>query len=639
MLRLRSRALSSPSRSPGLRLSVGLALCLGLAAGCDGGPSLPDGGAGLEPPIILEVEAPSPAVEGSILVVRGLALDTLGDGPTLRIEDRFAPVGQLPAVMDFDEGRLFFELTEGVVDALGPGTHDLTVVAQGDELDSEPFAITLELADRLPVTLTGGPSGEVHRNDAAEVTGTGFLSRTEGELTARFLGDFTLDAGGSPTAVDVELPVAIFDRADRTRGVVVLTTDLGGPLPGTFVGSIQLRSRLRSGQTSESAPQDVSLHFNPPDLFSLDPTDAALGQIIRVQGAGFLGGSDRPDETTVLRIQGMFTPAGGGAPEPFGPVEIVPGFVSGNEVQLIIEVEVQRDQLVAALFGHARGAFLGTAIPIAIDGTTELEGPAVPFGFTLGAVRQVVYVRFLPGFYSSLGRFGLQNARRQVEAAVEARMRGIFEGWNVDLRFEEPEDFARTAYSSLEIGGPDPNGVGLFGYDNTPGKDIGNLRLFDLIGGTNAETQMDGFPGYGGVFVESFLYWSEEPGLPGERPLGAPNPQPLFDEVFGPVRERFATRAEIGGDGDPARVAAVRRAIDAFGSIVGETSSHELGHSLGLAQPYGSPNAFHNDFDGEGCLMDSGGDRPLGERMGLDGFEPTHFCYDHPEYLDEILGL
>jgi hypothetical protein len=213
----------------------------------------------------------------------------------------------------------------------------------------------------------------------------------------------------------------------------------------------------------------------------------------------------------------------------------------------------------------------------------------------------------------------------------------IYLPWSVDLRFDEPDDFSRASYSVVEIGGPDPNGVGLFGYDNTPGKDIGNLRLFDSIGGTNAETQMDGFPGYGGVFVESFLYWSENPGLPGDAPGGAPDPDPLFDMIFDPVRESPATRAEARGEGEAERVAAVAAAIRALGSIIGETTSHEIGHSLGMAQPYGSPTVYHNDFNGDGCIMDSGGDRPLGERMALDGFTTTMFCYDHPMYLEEVL--
>jgi hypothetical protein len=86
-------------------------------------------------------------------------------------------------------------------------------------------------------------------------------------------------------------------------------------------------------------------------------------------------------------------------------------------------------------------------------------------------------------------------------------------------------------------------------------------------------------------------------------------------------------------------VAQVSRAVRALGAIIGETTAHELGHSLGMAQPYGPPTAYHNDFDAEGCLMDTGRDRPLGERMEESGFAPTQLCHDHPSYLDAILGL
>ncbi|MBZ0118080.1 MAG: hypothetical protein K8H88_13840, partial [Sandaracinaceae bacterium] len=480
-----------------------------------------------------------------------------------------------------------------------------------------------------------GPSGEVHRNEVAVLGGAGFIAATEGTLTARFAGTFTADAGGS-TAIDVALPVALLERGDRSRGVVVLTTDLGGLYPGTFDGTIMLESSLVSGGTSTSSPLAARLHFNAPDLYALEPAVASLGRIVTVRGAGLLGGRDRPSETTILRIAGTFTPEAG-ASEPFGPEELVPEWISGEEVRFIVEPEVRGGALVSALFGHARGTFTGTAIPVAIDGTDELEGDAVPFQLTLGPLRQVVHVRFLPGFYTALSRFGLASAAEEIEQQVLMRIQGIYSGWGVDVRLEEPTDYGRSSYSVLEIGGADPNGSGLFGYDNTPGKDVGNVRLFDAIGGANAQTQLDGYPGYGGVFVESVLYWSSHPELPGARPASAPDPEPLFDEVFDPVRAQAATLAEARGEGDATRVAQVARAIRALASIIGETAAHELGHSLGMAQPYGPPTVYHNDFDGDGCLMDTGGDRPLGERMQEPGFTPTHLCYDHPSYLDMIL--
>lgn len=612
--------------------------CFALALlACD--PSTPppvDGGPASEV-VILDAIVATPALEGTPIAIRGLGLDLLGLDARLSIEEADGASSVLEAEPSDDDERVFL-LSVAAIEALGPGIHEVDVVAFGNGLASQPYAITLRIVSDLPVDLFETPRGEVHRNDVAVLNGNGILAPTEGDLTARFVGTFTPDAGGGAAPIDVTLPVAPLERIDRERGVVVLTTDLGGLQPGTFDGTIQLHSQLRSGTTSDSAAIPTTLHFNPPDLYTLDPTEATVGQILHVRGAGFLGGPDRPDETTLIRLEGVFTPAGGEPPEPFGPQELVPAWVSGTEVQLVVEPAIRRDVLASALFGHARGTFMGTATPITIRGVEELEGASVPFGFVLGPVRQVVYVRFLPGFYSSLVSFGLAQAAPEVEARVEERMMEIFASWNVDLRFDEPDDYVRTAYSLVEIGGPDPNGVGLFGYDNSPGKDIGNLRLFDAIGGTNAETQMDGYPGYGGVFVESFLYWSDHPGLPGERPPGSPDPDPLFDEVFDPVRSRAATRSEARGEGSGDRRAEVLAAIRALGSIIGETTSHEIGHSLGMAQPYGSPTVYHNDFDGEGCLMDSGGNRPLDERMALPSASTSHFCHDHPDYLDEILS-
>ena len=65
-----------------------------------------------------------------------------------------------------------------------------------------------------------------------------------------------------------------------------------------------------------------------------------------------------------------------------------------------------------------------------------------------------------------------------------------YAGINLELRDELPTDFA--LFSQGELSGPDPNGIGLIGYDNTPGKDEGNLRLYDRIGGVNALTQQGG---------------------------------------------------------------------------------------------------------------------------------------------------
>jgi len=599
--------------------------------------TLPPGAPPGEMPVIESIETADPALEGTLVRVSGSSLDLPGHMARLHVTTTDgADVKLEPAAGDGTATERFFRLSADALADLGIGEVDAAAAIEGNGFESEPFAFSFTLADELDVSLTAAPSGDVHHNDDVVLRGAGFIAMGEGTLVAHFEGTFMPDAGGSSVPVDAAIPVDQAERFARDRGVVRLTTDIGGVLPGTFDGTVQLDLLLLSGSRSSSSALPTTLHFGRPEILALSPPEASLGQYVVVEGAGFLGG-DRSDEATLIRLSGTFTPAGGD-PQAFGPIELVPEFESGAKVRFVISTREDRGNLVAAAFGVAQGTFMGQATPIVIKGTTEVEGDAVTGGFVLGPIRQVIFLRFLPGFYTSLPRFGLGAAAGEIEPLVQQRIEGIYEGYNVDVRLEEPDDFSRNGYSVVEIGGVDPNGSGLFGYDNSPGKDIGNLRLFDQIGGTNAETQADGYPGYGGVFVESYLYWSGHPDLPGERPTGAPEPVPLFDEIFDPVRAHAATLNEIRGEGDPARVDAVRRALDALGSIIGETSAHEIGHSLGLAQPYGSPTAFHNSFDGDGCLMDSGGDRPLADRAEQSGGARTILCHDEPSYLDAVLG-
>ena len=59
-------------------------------------------------------------------------------------------------------------------------------------------------------------------------------------------------------------------------------------------------------------------------------------------------------------------------------------------------------------------------------------------------------------------------------------------------------------YSTVEIAGNDPNRVGLIGYDNTPVKMWGIVAYMTRRRTRRTE---DGFPGYGGVFLQSFLHF------------------------------------------------------------------------------------------------------------------------------------
>jgi hypothetical protein len=161
----------------------------------------------------------------------------------------------------------------------------------------------------------------------------------------------------------------------------------------------------------------------------------------------------------------------------------------------------------------------------------------------------------------------------------------------------------------------------------------------------NALTQLDGFPGYGGIFVESLFVFSEHPGSFAE-PAGTGHP--LFDEIFDPFRPDIGGEPlghnELSGIPYPIDLVACPAAdrptraacaVAVLGNLIGTTVSHEVAHALGLADPGGE--AFHNAGDFPDELMDAGDHRPFLERAELDGQGPGSFCSRNYDYLRQIL--
>jgi hypothetical protein len=100
-----------------------------------------------------------------------------------------------------------------------------------------------------------------------------------------------------------------------------------------------------------------------------------------------------------------------------------------------------------------------------------------------------------------------------------------------------------------------------------------------------------------------------------------------------PVLDSGASCPAKKGD----RAAQIACAVFVLGNLVGNTMTHEVGHSLGLANPYG--DGFHDPGDEDNRLMDSGGARPFIERTELEGAGPAVFCGDEYDYLRMILPL
>lgn len=596
-----------------------VAFCL-VASSCAENPPI----VGRVTPIILDIDSAVPMVRGTSLRVSVANLDALGEDAVLVIG------GQTLDAESVEGGEAVFLLTSGLLGSFGEGQHDVDVVIRNDEVESEPFAFLLDVTTFLPIRFDQDIDELVHWNDELFLEGDGFLELEEGAVTAIFSGEFELQNGVRAPVVG-ELPVLQAEHGNRQRGVVILSTDLGSILPGTFQGEVYLRSELAGSSPSESVERDIQLEMQPTTFTGLSPEVASLESVVSLRGGGFLGGELGGDGLTLIRVDGTFTPIDGGG-RSFRE-ELILSWRSNEELQLALTADSTGETLISELFGASRGVLDAMFTPINILGSLEYEGIGNSARLELGPVRQVVWLRFLPGFYVGLPSFGLAAAAGRIEALIAQRIESIYADWNVDVRTSRPLDATMSGITVIEIGGPDPNGRGLFGYDNSPGKDVGNLRLFDAIGGANAESQADGYEGYGGVFIDGFLFFSES-GAPTEG--AGPDPDPLFDEIFDGVRNAPATLAEVEGRGG--RVAEVERATQALSSMVGETTAHELGHSFGLADPFGSSTVFHNRVNRPGCLMDSGSSRPFGERSAQSGFEATHVCGDNAEYLDDILG-
>jgi len=120
--------------------------------------------------------------------------------------------------------------------------------------------------------------------------------------------------------------------------------------------------------------------------------------------------------------------------------------------------------------------------------------------------------------------------------------------------------------------------------------------------------------------------------------------QELFDDVFGPFMPSLGGSAVQGDEypGGP-RAEDISRAIHAMGSMIGNTVSHEFGHTLGLAYGWGPEDLFHNLIEPgqshDNQIMDAGRYRPFDERAELNGKGPAVWTEENYEYLLEILPM
>ncbi len=625
-----------------------------VAGGCAAGIG-PD--PGLEGLAVTKV-APVTIIPGSKVVVQGVSFVDLQWGQaTLRLKGQAGGRAvdlRWPATF-VDFSTLNVAVDGGKIDEMGgdvdfAGTATVEILATSDDNTYESKALTVDLAFRERLTPTSGmiqPDGVIFVNDEIQIEGDGFLlGGDEGTTVAKVTGCFTPDTGGTCRPLTAqEIPMTPVDPLARDRATFPFSPKIAGIKPGTFTGKITIENRQTGDSPIAADPDNVEYNMVTSQIFTVcvgtpcaTTISASLGQYVFVQGGGFVGGEG--GALTELEMTGTFNRTGMG-PAPVS-MTLIPEFVEGRLVRYVLNTD---DELGQTLDLRAdTGQFTGNITPIVSYGADRVRGASKAVSFTIAPVRQVVYLDFRPSYVEGLRDFGLRAVDNRIRARILEVCKAAYAGINIEFRAEPPTDYA--LYEHVELTGVDPNNMGLFGYDNSPGKDNGNLRLYDRLGGVNALTQQDGYPGFGGVFLRSLMGFSKHPG---SFTKSVPGADPVFDKIFDHFRADLdndpISSADLAGtipmlqDGTscPAsdRQSRIACAIFVLGNLVGGTLSHEIGHSLGLANPFSE--GFHNAGDGQDRLMDSGGDRPFLERAMLEGQGPGVFCDDEFAYLRMIL--
>lgn len=636
-----------PGRAKLARFWGPIILVLGLTACTTTASHLPDGSL---PELVVDSVQPTTILPGTRLQVRGRGFVGEDEGSLLvevfcgATSKLFVPERLGPELLAVEIDRLSFDLLGGP----GRFTGRLEVEAQyssgdrqraGLDVDWQLLeSLTPELKSFTPL-LAGGP---VYLGSRVEAYGSGFLLGRrgadgrpggDGVTELRLAGTFT---PGGQASRPWQSAFSLVADADRTRLAGPLPAECLGIEPGSFSGSLTVVNVLPSGTEVVGNSLVVeALELGPTFLAAVEPLAASRGQRLEVSGRGFVSGS----ATTVVSIEGTFTETGGSVVDLTGDnaLLLVPTVLSGDTMEYVLRVAPDGQGGVTGL-GAIAGRLRGVASPVVYWGDESREGIAYPgeFSFEVLPQRQVVYLKYLPGFTDSLRRFGLRNVEAQIHARIlEVVRRDYWEqGINVVFQETRPSDFVE--YGVVEIGGEDPNGRDLLGLDATMteqgAKDMGNIYFDDVVGGWNAESAEQGHLAYGGVFLASFLGFSPK----AEHPM--PIADSLFDEVFEQfMPERGGRLVQAGEYPGGARHQAIERAIHALGSMIGNTISHEWGHTMGLAYGWGPAEVFHNLEPGPNQIMDAGRYRPFAERAELDGQGPATWTSENLDYLLEIL--
>jgi hypothetical protein len=630
-------------------LGAGL-LCLG-AAGCAGEDQMTT-----EAPQEVTVEIQAALVDPTILTGGSLLLDVSQAGALIPSGARLLFSGQLGGQpLEAELGADLEPRDQGYRVALGwdklssvlgaqPGTTWSGVITvKVDDLGGQLTGVAelrdnLAFRDALDPGLLPPPSAEVFLNEVVSMPARGVLRQGEGATEVIAEGTF-LTEGGQEIPVVTALPVEV--GQDRAEALVAWPASSLGIQPGVFSGTLTPRNTHTDGEVRTGDAFDFEVRVLRTEIDGFDPPQASRGQIVSVVGRGLIPSDAQAGQSMFFLFDGMFQTRDGQVLDFSGDnaVQIAPERVPGHtEAQIVLRSNLEERSGRSVLTGLTAtpGTFQGTLTPVLVDGTTTVRGQSFQGSLEVAPTQQFVFVKFLPSFSDALENFGLRNVEPEIRDRIFTVLRRDYGDFNLVFSDQRPQDFVE--YSIIEVSGPDPNGAGLFGLDNSAGKDTGNVRLNDVIGGQNAESGELGYYVFGGVFIDSFTSFS--PSLSNNSSISSPR----FDDIFSVTTPGLGgTPVDAGEWPQGPRGEEIEEAIFVMGNLIGNTLVHEIGHSLGLAyfatDDFGDSTQFHNTFDEPGSIMDGGQDRPFEERAEIDGADAPRFNERNREYLQRILPL
>lgn len=534
-----------------------------------------------------------------------------------------------PAPNSVFHGRITVELIDEI-GVLGRGT------LEGQRIEAR---------SELPPTIDAITTNAVFPGEKIRVSGQDFLMPDEGKTTATVNGTIRYSDDTTRTIENREV-VFVWD-GQRTEAGFPLDPAVFGVQVMTFEGSLVFENVLSNGQRFAGGQQDsFGFEMQPPLLATFSPEAGSRGQKIALNGRGLVANSS--SSTTdeyygmILRFDGVLRFDEGGEVDLSGEsaLERAPDrVISDSEAELAVWYEITDGKLTG--LGAKPGVFTGRVIPIAFDQWGEQVGEGFEGEFRILPTTQVVHIKYLPAFSKGLEKYGIQNLEYEIRRRIMDVVTRDYAQVRVQFREQVPTDF--IDFATIEIGGPDPSGEKKFGYDNTCNdtlrrcKDTDNLFLADYLGGVNRNSSDEFNTPYGGVFIESFDYFSKT-----LNPT-APDSSEDFDRVLKPFMGSLGGEAVRGTEWpDGPRSAQIADAIHMVGSVIGNTISHEIGHSLGLSfyetDRIKPGEAFHNRIPCPNCMMDAGSDRPFEERAELNGVGPAAFNQRNLDYLLQILS-